>query len=211
LEFLKKGDIMKKIIWFLLIALLLVVIIVFFQSQQGPDSKQFDHLLNPTIVEHPDQNMLIVEVKGDPNQTAQGAMKTLYKTYFSLKGVSKDMKSATPRSRWPVSGNTPKDQWIGYFGIPVPANIKTLPEVKNTGNMKVYVTEWKYGTVVEILHKGPYSTVKTTVQRLTDYIDQQGYRIIGIHEEQYLKGPGLLGPGNPDKYLTIISYRVIKK
>ena len=30
----------------------------------------------------------------------------------------------------------------------------------------------------------------------------------GEHEEEYIKGPGMLSKGNPQKYLTIIRYRV---
>jgi hypothetical protein len=202
---------MKRIIFVILILVVLGAAIMMFTIQRGPNIKQFEHLTNPVISEHPNQNMLVVETKGDPNQSAPEAIKILFKTYYSLKGVSKDMKSAIIRSRWPVSEDTPKDQWIGYFAMPIPADIQTLPELKNPSKLKVYITEWEYGTVAEILHKGSYADEKPTVQRLKDYIDQQGYQIIGMHEEQYIKGPGMFGPGNPAKYLTIISYRVEKK
>ncbi len=32
----------------------------------------------------------------------------------------------------------------------------------------------------------------------------------GEHEEEYLKGPGMFGTGGPEKYLTIIRYRLKK-
>ena len=49
-----------------------------------------------------------------------------------------------------------------------------------------------------------------TILRLHDFIDSQGYRIIGEHEEEYLRGPGMFSRGNPEKYYTIIRYRVAK-
>jgi hypothetical protein len=37
-----------------------------------------------------------------------------------------------------------------------------------------------------------------------------GYVIAGEHEEEYIKGPGMFSKGDPEKYLTIIRYRVKK-
>ena len=37
-----------------------------------------------------------------------------------------------------------------------------------------------------------------------------GYEVSGLHEEDYLKGPGFLFAGNPDEYLTLIRYPVSK-
>jgi len=48
------------------------------------------------------------------------------------------------------------------------------------------------------------------MRRLTDYIKQQGYATIGGHEEEYIVGPGMNGKGDPEKYVTIIRYRVKK-
>lgn len=202
---------MKKVVLIVLLILIVSIVAFVLFVKKGPSIKQYESLTNPTITEHPNQNMLVVETKGDPDQSAPGAFKLLFSTYYAMKGVPKNMKSAIPRSRWNVSEDTPQDQWVGSFAIPIPANIKTLPTIKNPDNLNIFISEWEYGTVAEILHKGSYSDEKPTVQRLKDYIDQQGYQIIGMHEEQYLKGPGMFGPGNPDKYLTIISYRVEKK
>lgn len=62
--------------------------------------------------------------------------------------------------------------------------------------------------MAEILHIGPYSAEVPTTERLQSYIKEKGYRVIGVHEEEYLKGPGMFGKGNPEKYYTIIRYRV---
>ena len=154
--------------------------------------------------------MLVVEAKGNPQTSGAKAMKLLYKTYYSLKGVPKSFKMVAPRARWPIAFDTPKDQWIGLFAIPVPDKIKNLPVIKNPDNLKMYIAKWQYGSVAEILHSGPYNNETPTVQRLTDYIYQQGYRVIGEHEEEYIKGPGLFGSRNPEKHLRIIRYRVEK-
>jgi hypothetical protein len=64
--------------------------------------------------------------------------------------------------------------------------------------------------VAEILHVGSYSTEKPDVARLLQFISANGYRGVGEHEEEYVKGPGMLFAGDPDQYLTIIRLRVEK-
>ncbi len=66
---------------------------------------------------------------------------------------------------------------------------------------------WRYGTVAEILHVGSYATETPTIERLHQFIADQGYEIAGPHEEEYLKGPGMWGVKEKD-YLTIIRYQV---
>jgi hypothetical protein len=69
---------------------------------------------------------------------------------------------------------------------------------------------WEYGEVAEMLHLGPYDQEQPATQRLMDFINAQGYTIAGEHEEEYLKGPTMFSKGDPEKYATIIRYRVKK-
>ena len=48
------------------------------------------------------------------------------------------------------------------------------------------------------------------IQHLRAFIESQGYRVVGDHEE-YVKGPGMIFAGDPDTYLTIIRLRVEKR
>ena len=72
------------------------------------------------------------------------------------------------------------------------------------------MTTWEYGDVAEILHVGPYSREEPTMQRLKSFAGQQGYTFLEGHEEEYVRGPTMSGPGDTEKYLTIIRYRVKK-
>jgi hypothetical protein len=76
--------------------------------------------------------------------------------------------------------------------------------------MPVAIATWAYGDVAEILHVGSYSTEQPDIERLRAFIDSQGYRVVGDHEEEYVKGPGMIFAGDPDTYLTIIRLRVKK-
>ena len=94
--------------------------------------------------------------------------------------------------------------------MPVPDEVTTLPEYEAEAGLKVALTTWEYGEVAEILHIGPYDKEDQTIAKLMTFIEQQGYEIIGEHEEEYLKGPGMFFKGNPEKYYTIIRYQVKK-
>jgi hypothetical protein len=202
---------MKKVLLIVVCVVVVAVAAVLIFMPKGPNLKQFEQLKNPVITEKPNQNMLVVEAIGDPAVQSGKAIKLLYKTFFLIKGVSKNFAAMTPRARWPIGEGAPKEQWLGLFALPIPDSIKTLPVVPNPDSLRISIYPWDYGSVAEILHVGSYDTEKPTVQRLKDYIKQQGYTIIGEHEEEYLKGPSMFGKGNPDKYLTIIRYKVMKK
>jgi effector-binding domain-containing protein len=72
----------------------------------------------------------------------------------------------------------------------------------------VSIRTWEYGAVAEILHVGRYSNEDTDIRRLVDFVVSQGYRVIGDHEEEYVRGPGMFFAGDPEQYLTIIRLRV---
>jgi len=173
------------------------------------DLSEYDKLLEPQINVKPDQNMLVIESKGDPNQ-AGAVMKDLFKSFYALKKHHKNVQPAAPRARWIAQFDQSKDQWIGLWALPLPDDVNALTGLKEipTG-LKIEV--WQYGAVAEILHVGPYSTEPSTIKKLMEYIEKNGYTIVGPHEEEYLKGPGMFGKGNPEKYKTIIRYQVAKK
>jgi hypothetical protein len=174
----------------------------------GPDMSQYESLKQPRITKLADVNMLVVTAKGDPNEVANKAFSLLFKTYFKIPGISKSMQVA-PRARWEGDMNV-KSSWTGYYAMPVPAETKALPEVTSESGLTVELASWQYGDVAEILHVGPYNEETPTIERLHQFIKQQNYEIIGLHEEEYVKGPSMFLRGDPAKYATIIRYRVKK-
>lgn len=201
---------LKWLLWIVVVIVIIIGITLYF-LMKGPDVSRYEYLKEPQISEKPDQPVLVVEAKGDPNTVGGKAFSLLYKTYYSLKDNAKSFTVA-PRARWPhIIAATPKDQWLGRYALPVSATAKLPDNFKAVPGLKVSLEDWKYGTVAEILHIGPYSAETPTIERLRDFIKAKGYRIIGEHEEEYVKGPSMFGPGDPNKYYTIIRYRVVKK
>jgi hypothetical protein len=204
----------KKKLILIVVPILLVIVLaglgVMFAGG-GPDPAQFEYLRQPQVRTMADQKVLVVETKGDPTSAGGEAFGLLFKTYFKLKDVPKGPKQPAPRARWPSSSDTPKEQWIGRYAMPVPDGVESAPEsAKTAAGLQARIAKWEYGQVAEILHVGPYDREEPTIRKLTDFIKASGYTITGEHEEEYIKGPGLFFKGNPEKYLTIIRYRITK-
>ena len=202
---------MKKVVLIVLAILVILIIIAFIglrSMMRGPDLSAYESLREPRIRTLPSQLMLVVELKGDPNVVGRKAFGTLFKYYFQLKGVQKAGPPPAPRARWPLALDTPKGEWVGIYGLPVPPSYQVPHEMVLDPLVKFRI--WDYGEVAEILHVGPYTAEAPTVEKLKAFISAQGYKVVGDHEEEYLRGPGMFGKGDPKKYYTIIRYRVEK-
>lgn len=192
-------------------AIIVVLLVGFlFMMSRGPNLKEFEHLKEPRINVKSPQKMIVVKATGDPKTAGKKAFKKLFGLYYKLKGVKKS-KPVAPIARWPKSFDTPRDEWIGIYAMPIPESVKNLPEQKQQDELEVEIQIWQYGEVAEILHIGSYSSETPTIERLYKFVEQSGYIIAGDHEEEYLKGPGMFFKGNPDKYYTIIRYNIKKK
>ncbi len=161
----------------------------------------------PQLLEMPSQKMAVVYSKGDPNLVGTGIFPALYGAVytlkFALKKQGRDMKISPPRARWPNAHLAPKEEWIGVWGIPIPADITSLTPKVAEPEVKLEV--WEYGSVAQVLHLGLYSEEMPTVERLQQFITDSGYEIAGPHEEEYLTRPNVKAPK------TIIRYVVRKK
>jgi hypothetical protein len=87
--------------------------------------------------------------------------------------------------------------------LPIPEDTTSLPQ--KVPNTEVKIEQWEYGTVAQILHLGPYDQEYTTVECLHQFIEENGYEIAGLHEEEYLTSP------DAKVIKTIIRYPVKKK
>lgn len=169
---------------------------------------QLAHLLEPRITKLPPLPVLQIVERGDPNVVAREAFALLMRTYFGLRGVprgGRDMPA--PRARW-ADVDLARAYWTGLYAIPVPDSVTEMPHLSGRASVRVDLTTWEYGDVAEILHVGPYSEEAPTIERLRRFVTKSGYEPLGEHEEEYVKGPTLFGPGNPRHYLTLIRFRI---
>jgi hypothetical protein len=146
----------------------------------------------PALVEMSAQTMAVVRSLGDPSVVAEQVFPALFGAVFALKfkvlkprGV--EYKVGAPRARWPLPLDTPREEWVGIWGIPVPDDTDELPQA--VPGVPVVLETWEYGTMAHILHLGPYADEEPTVARLREFIAASGYQIAGPHEEEYLTMP----------------------
>lgn len=171
---------------------------------------QLAHLLEPRLANLPALPVLQIVQRGDPAVVARDAFGLLMRTYFRLRHVPRSGPAMpAPRARW-ADIDLARTHWTGLYAIPVPDSVTELPHVAAPPGVHVDLTTWEYGEVAEVLHVGPYSEETPTIERLRRYVAKCGYREIGEHEEEYVKGPTMFGPGNPRHYLTVIRFRVMR-
>jgi hypothetical protein len=197
-----------RISWNSMIAAFFGFSFVVSPAQDGGIAR-YDHLREPKISTRKSQKVIVVEAVGDPNIVGGKAFGLLFQLYYSSPDTPKGTMQGAPRARWP-SSETDRTRWLGLYALPVPDTMTSLPDYRGQEGLKVSLVNWDYGEVAEILHLGPYDKEEPTMERLRSYVKSHGYSIVGGHEEEYIRGPGMSGPGDPEKYVTIIRYRLKK-
>jgi effector-binding domain-containing protein len=201
---------LKKILLSVAVVVVLLLAVTAFFMMQGPDLSAYEKFREPVVLDMPAQKMVVVEANGTPEVAAANGLAVLFKTYFKLPDVPKGSAMPAPRARWPKPLETPPEQWLGIFAMPVPESVTALPTIEPTAGLSPKLATWDYGDVAQILYVGPYDKEAPTVERLRAFIKAEGYEVVGAHEEEYLRGPGMFGKGDPEKYYTLIRYPVRK-
>lgn len=180
-------------------------------SGQEEIPSELEPLRTPRLAERPAERMLVVKARGDPRHVGATAFGLLFRLYYQIPETLKGPYQPAPRARWPVALTEPRSEWLGLYAMPVPEDVSSLPPHEAPEGFDASLTTWAYGTVVEVLHVGPYEQEAPTLQRLRDFAEQRGYALATEHEEEYIRGPTMAGPGDPARYLTILRYRVTKR
>ncbi len=163
---------------------------------------------DPQILEIPSQKMAVVYGKGTPEKVFTDLMPALYGSVYTLKFDLKKkglptFKVSGLRARYPDAHLVPKDEWTMIIGLPIPEDTTSLPQ--KVPNIEVKIEAWDYGTVGQVLHLGVYDREYAAVERLHQFIEENGYEIAGVHEEEYLTSP------DAKVVKTLIRYPVKKK
>ncbi len=147
----------------------------------------------PALLELPPQTMAVVRSVGDPNEVGEHVFKSLYGAVyglkFALKKVGVEYKVGPPRARWFGGADwrdVPREQWGAAWGIPVPDGTAPDSLRQTDPSYPVSVEIWDYGQVAQVLHLGAYADEEPAIERLHAFIAEQGLRIVGPHEEEYL-------------------------
>ena len=163
---------------------------------------------DPQLMEMPPQKMAVVQGKGTPDKVFAELMPALYGSVYTLKFDLKKkglptFKVSGLRARYPDVHLASKEEWTHIIGLPVPEDTTALPQ--KVAGVEVKLETWDYGTVAQVLHIGAYNQEQPNIERLHSFIEENGYEIAGMHEEEYLTMP------DSKVVETIIRYVVRKK
>lgn len=189
--------------------------------------KEFKQLYNPSAkqvsaVVIPPMNFLMVDGAGDPNnsQSFTEATEALYSLSYTLKFASKaagvDYSVMPLEGLWWLEGNnfdllSDRSLWRWTLMVMQPDPITremvtgAVAEVRRKKNPpaldRVRFEVYDEGLVAQLLHIGPYSAEMPNVERVHNYIIQQGSTLVGKHHEIYLGDPSRTAP---EKLKTIL-------
>ncbi len=199
--------------------------------------KQHKDLYNPThkqpaTITVPPMQYLMIDGAGDPNNSPifQAAMETLYGLSYPLKFSSKkalgmDYAVMPAEGLWwtdnpgevDLDPQADRSGWHWTLMMRQPDHITAemvdeakaaLDKKKNPANLDdVRLEGYDEGLAAQIMHIGPFSTEKATIERLHSYITEQGSQLRGKHHEIYLSD---FRKATPEKLKTIIRQPMTK-
>ncbi len=190
--------------------------------------KELKHLYRPTtkkidIVDVPAMNFLMIDGKGDPNTAKEytDAIEALYSVSYTLKFMVKkslnvDYGVLPLEGLWWaddmthfVAGN--KDEWKWTTMIMQPEYVikeyvdKALEEVQKKKDLaslpKIRFSILNEGLSAQTMYVGPYADEGPMIEKIHNFIKENGHELRGKHHEIYLTDPSR---SKPEKLKTII-------
>ncbi len=183
---------------------------------------------DPVLVDVPEVGYLVVDGRGAPEETAtqpttefQQSFQTLYPVvytlHFSLKKQGIEMPILPLEALWWTGDDqsfdmtVPPERWSWRTMIAVSDDVTAdmvaealaAARAKKPGSAPAALRfeRWGEGRAAQIMHIGPYSEERPTIERLHGFIADQGLRPRGAHHEIYLGDPR---NSDPAKLKTVL-------
>jgi len=173
--------------------------------------------IKPKLVDVPEGKFLTILGKGDPNgEEYQQAIHSIYGTAYTLKFYykkqGKDFKVNALEGLWSLekgvfdlNNPAPREDWRWKSMIRVPDFVEEevlndlvprLVEKRGDKVKEVKLESIYEGLSAQIMHVGPYSEEIPTINKLHEWVEEQGYRLRGDHHEIYMSDPRRTKPEN---------------
>ena len=183
------------------------------------------------IVDVPEMNFLMIDGKGNPNTSKEfgNAVEALFSLAYKIKFMIKKGKEQIDYGVLPLEGLwwmddmtkftvENKEEWLWTVMIMQPDFIKNeiVEEARKKVKLKkslpaldlVRFEKFNEGKVAQTLHIGPFTEEGPTIQRVHDFIKENGYELYGKHHEIYLSD---IRKAAPENWKTIIRQPVVKR
>ncbi len=197
--------------------------------QKIDHKKIFKHLYKPSakkveIVNVPKMNFLMIDGKGDPNtsQEFQDAVEALFGLSYTVKFMVKKGDMAIDYAVMPLEGLwwiddmskfsvEDKSDWKWTLMMMQPEfvtpdlienGIEELRRKKDPVALpKIRFEFFEEGKSAQVMHIGPFSEEGPTVEKVHQFIEENGFERRGKHHEIYLSD---IRRGNPANWKTVI-------
>ncbi len=166
----------------------------------------------PEILNMPTMQFVMIDGKGDPNNSREfeKAVGTLYNVVYSLKfsrkkaGKSPDFSIGALESIWWTDTGKQfdvvnKNYWLWTLMIWLPDFISRAEFMSLVSKLKtrkpdlmldkVRLESLNEGTIVQIMHTGPYANEQKDIETMHTYAADLGYAQSGKHHEIYFGEP----------------------
>jgi hypothetical protein len=191
--------------------------------------KTLKHLYQPSVkeivrVDVPEMNFLMVDGKGNPNSSKSfsDAIEVLYSVSYTLKFMVKKGKMGVDYGVLPLEAlwwaddmsaftTGDKDAWKWTVMVMQPEFItreivkeamETVAKKKKPVSLPLVRFEaFKEGKAAQILYIGPFSEEGPTIEKVHQFIDDNGSHRVGKHHEIYLNDMRRVAP---EKWKTIV-------
>jgi len=191
--------------------------------------KELKYLYNASakkveIVEVPYMNFIMIDGEGDPNTSPafQNAVEALFAISYTLKFMIKKGTEEVDYGVMPLEGVwwaedmsefslENKDNWKWTLMIMQPEYVteklfdESIKQVKKKKNLaalpKVRFESFSEGKAAQIMHIGPFSEEESTIEKVHNFIKENGFKLTGKHHEIYLSD---IRKAAPENWKTII-------
>jgi len=176
----------------------------------------------PSILDIPEGKFITITGRGAPGgPDYKAALNALYSVAYTLKfkckAEARDFTVMTLESLWRwddlnitnIADAPPPEEWNWKSIIRLPDFITdeiiraVKEEVKAKKGLKevdkVILEKFHEGLSAQIMHIGPYSEEEPTIQKLHDFIKENGYKMRGLHHEIYMSDPRRVPPQRVEK------------
>ena len=172
---------------------------------------------HPVMVDVPPLSFLMIDGHGDPNAspTFEEGVKALYAVTYAIKFRMRSMPEGIDAAIMPLEGLWwipearvwdfgDKSDWdwtlmVAEPGLVTPALVaETIERVRTERGLpalqRMRFESLAEGRAAQILHRGPFSAERPTLERLYDFIRDEGSVPVGKHHEIYLRDPQRTAP-----------------
>ncbi|WP_234124904.1 GyrI-like domain-containing protein [Clostridium hydrogenum] len=132
--------------------------------------------------------------------------------FIKYKGIATDANKVFPSVFKAIHGKSNGAPFICYYVMNQETKIGEMdlcvPTAETPNNNGITIKEIPRVKAVCVTHIGPYETMNYGYEAINRYAKENSLILQFPFREVYIKGPGMLLKGNPNKYVTEIIFPI---